>query len=190
LGIPKDKRAFGAFDAFLNDLNNHVFFGLDYYDPGMKGPSGKPKSVLGWMRESARRFCANTNTSLLHQEKLAKQTDFSRSGVRSALAAEELPAGIKWIPCFTKTFLKTLGLDIGIVAKLGYADVERLILGIVESPATGLSEEQVWLAKQKLAGQSNEEIGKALGGITKEAVRQKLGLVVQRMKLHLPRINP
>ncbi len=154
------------FNSFQAAIRDYLFSELDYFNPKVKGYKGKAMKPSTWIFEWTRFFCLKLNMGL---KKIEPQMLLDRKGlpvsqtalVRTPQAIKRVfnPKETKWVPYSARYFLERLGLDAGKVAKIGFGGVEKQIIELSQNPETGLSTVERGIARGRLKGKSQKELG-------------------------------
>jgi hypothetical protein len=178
------RKEYPDFDDFLNEIKTYVAESLDYYDPEKVGKkTGKTTKVSTWIGNYVKWFCFNKYRSLRKQR--LRQMPVNSAGeeiepVRRLTPVEsKKPSGweLARVPVRARSLLRNLGLNIDVVAKMGYGPVRDLITRIALDPETKLNAKETFVILGRLDAKELEEIGKEFAGkfgreVTKEAVRR------------------
>ena len=162
-----------TFQSFADATKMHVFKMLDYYNPEARGPSGNPASVGSWIINSAN-FFGMTDKKVLYRRHLEKNLSPAERKTKEVAAQKmlrrrEIKRKLFQIPAPTKSFLKNLGLDVEVVADLGFRDIASRILKISRSKEANLKRIEKRVVSLRLDGRTFQQTGEIIGKSTELA---------------------
>jgi len=187
------RKEFVTFENFLNSIKSYVSEQLDYYNPNAVTKTGRPKKVWHWMMEGAKIFCKSQHKTLEIAE--SKKATYSAESIKVAkrIQKRKLAQRLANIKVPTRFFLRKLGLDVNQVAIMGFEDIKRNLIRIIDAKKIGLTDIEKTIVKMNLEGIAIVEIGKKMPrfaggiGIKRARVWQIIANAVKKLKPALKR---
>ena len=161
----------GDKDIFIEKINRFVFEQLDYYNPKVKGKTGKTAKPSTWMFKAAKIACMRLYSRASKEAKKkqmpvnTKGQSIAQTGIVETTRQKRKnvgPATIQWIPFSAKSILKALDLELDSIAEIGFGNIKKQIIEIARKKKTGLSKREKKIIEMSLNGESTEKIGKIL----------------------------